>query len=830
MYWLKDGVLTTCPVIPFYVSGTTFDFSLTLVTESGDDLTGAVLTVADATYAGWVQAKLHSSGTYLNIMGPSNGTCALGDIASSSETVIDFRVNFAEATPDGTKYIAIVLQYGAGITVPIVLAWYGLLWSDSIAATHVSSSQLSVPGDQTTEIRGNQRIKLYQGTDGEAEVTCTARLFNGGPNTTTCTVSPASVTSNLATISRGLTYSEAASGNLCWHDHSSVTSGGPIAALSAFESLEGIMARISDAYTSFSSSTALAVLRRNVANSAYEFALIDLEHLGDTDITSAAKGNILYRNATNQWVNLPVDSDGKVLTLASGLPAWETAGISSDTSSNEGGGVEVALAKSGGNFPFKTFDSSQFEEATTDVINIKSSVLGSSSSINWTGAYNHLSTYNANDAVSDNGGSYICIIPNNPDLPCEPGVTSGWQSKWGVLSQPGAAGSGEANTSSNEGGGLGIAMTKSGVNLPFKTFNTDQFEESVTDVIDIKSSVLGGTGGASPDWCPPAFIYKDADEIYIPVGRYYKGGYRHRGQYQNLTGLASYWDVASVLDVDIDGTYSAGSVSGMIGGAKVISSWYSVFMMGGDANSFLVLPFVRIKAITYSAPNSIINPGDHNTGTSYEDGFLVANDAWNDYRLVKKSFDAYDGNVYTIADSATGTHDALYITGDKTGELVAGEWLQLVPPSDTDCVYLGTVRIDGSGNLLSFQRTSWRTDFSAFIDVTGIKSATAGNTEISAAIPPSARRAIFYLQVESGSSLAKIVEVHLYSGTDATNEIFGMGNGNVTDGNKARYFFGSPQSFVLTAASLIRNKFQIYKDSSWIAADTGTFHFQGFEE
>ena len=49
-----------------------------------------------------------------------------------------------------------------------------------------------------------------------------------------------------------------------------------------------------------------------------------LTDIADTNITSVATGDVLYRNASAKWVNLAVGSAGQVLTVASGIPSWAT--------------------------------------------------------------------------------------------------------------------------------------------------------------------------------------------------------------------------------------------------------------------------------------------------------------------------------------------------------------------------------------------------------------------------------------------------------------------------------------------------------------------------
>jgi len=228
-----------------------------------------------------------------------------------------------------------------------------------------------------------------------------------------------------------------------------------------------------------------------------------------------------------------------------------------------------------------------------------------------------------------------------------------------------------------------------------------------SDISGMASGASGIAVGASgvafsavtPDYIPPRFAYKDLDEIYIVKGRYHRAGFRWRGQYRDTENIAQYWNVTSRLSVRADSTYASGTSPGMIGGAKVDNSWYSLFLVGNTANDVLALPFLRIKAISYSSPNTAINPGDHNSGTNYEDGFILSNDVWNDYGLVKRSCDADDGNLYVVADTVNGSHDEVRIDGNKTAELASGDWLQLVPPSIMPCLFLGLIRIDAAGNL-----------------------------------------------------------------------------------------------------------------------------------
>lgn len=250
-----------------------------------------------------------------------------------------------------------------------------------------------------------------------------------------------------------------------------------------------------------------------------------------------------------------------------------------------------------------------------------------------------------------------------------------------------------------------------------------------------------GGGGVSPDYIPPSIKYKDADEIYVQKGRYNKAGYRFEGQYQDLANITDYWDVETMFTIAVDNTYSAGTLSGTLGGL-VNSSWYSVFMVASD--EIVVLPFIRVDAIAYSAPSTTINPASHADGTTAENGWVTSNDIFNNYRLLLINDDPTEsGNVYTIADCATGTPDTIVIAGDITADVAATEWLQMIPQAATPCLYLGFIGIDASGNLLRFNKPApWLTTFEGYISINLNKalSGDASNTDIGIGAPPVAKR------------------------------------------------------------------------------------------
>lgn len=60
-----------------------------------------------------------------------------------------------------------------------------------------------------------------------------------------------------------------------------------------------------------------------------------LSEIADTDISSVAQGDILYRNGSSKWANLAAGSDGQYLKLTSGVPSW------ADSSTEPSGAIKM---------------------------------------------------------------------------------------------------------------------------------------------------------------------------------------------------------------------------------------------------------------------------------------------------------------------------------------------------------------------------------------------------------------------------------------------------------------------------------------------------------
>lgn len=117
------------------MTGQNYDFSLTLVTESGEDLENAYLCVLLPEQAGIVSAKLATESEYRQVQGVWNPECFLGHIQASTQTEIDLRLSFPSGFTEGMTALTLFVGHGAAITPPSDL-WETTIddgfWSDNL--------------------------------------------------------------------------------------------------------------------------------------------------------------------------------------------------------------------------------------------------------------------------------------------------------------------------------------------------------------------------------------------------------------------------------------------------------------------------------------------------------------------------------------------------------------------------------------------------------------------------------------------------------------------------------------------------------------------------
>ena len=337
----------------------------------------------------------------------------------------------------------------------------------------------------------------------------------------------------------------------------------------------------------------------------------------------------------------------------------------------------------------------------------------------------------------------------------------------------------------------------------------------------------------SPDHLPMDFSYVDSSHIQILRGRYYQGGYRWKGHYQDLTNLANYWDITSNLIVNVFGTYSDGTTSGMLGGAKAQSTWYSVFLMGADANSVLLLPFIHINSVSVSAGRTTITLGQNSNNSSLELNALGSSGDWNNYQLLKLSDDAADGTVLLIENSVNSdSGDTVTVFGDQVSSgalLTAGDWLQMIPKVEDVCCYLGVIRTHFSLPAQPVVTNPFKKQGGHYMlenqgSLNGNASASPGNTFVGQCVPPIA------------ASASILITLGINSPVEGTYSRCDLHLGNTADVPVISIFSPAENSisesieWLMSSTCLIRNSFYVVLEASSVPADIAWIYIYGFRE
>jgi len=707
----------------------------------------------------------------------------------------------------------------------------------AITATYVSGTSFTVSGDHTGELRPSLRLQALMGVDGTVEATVDTSSYSGGTGLSTCTVLESVLTENLATIKLGYTYADGTGGS------SNVPSIVAIASVGEVFPAAGMSAAEVAAAQSLpvpAVGDAKEFLRENAAGDGYES--VDLIGTANQLVGANAAGDDLEAKTIQGTANEVTITHG-IGTVTVGLDTGiDEANIGFDiTAGHEHNGTDshtIAHSDTTGqtaNDHHAQVHAASHTGAGTDEVD------GDKLDIDWNPTnYTPDATPAEVDDVDDlaahlkgiddefalkedtaNKGAAsgycgldVSGLVDGDDLPAASITKKGAvpvlentgtkvlydDGSWSV--PPGASG-GEANTASNLGGGTGIYEQKVAVDLQFNSLNSTQFTET-SNVIQLIVAAPG------PDYTPPAIKYKDADEITVPEGQYWPLEWRLDGQYKGANYVP--WTVAAAFDVDVD-------LAGNLIGGDVVSSWYSVFMT--SASTVKILPMIRVDALDYNVSNALkttINPANHDDGTTANDSFVSAADVFNTYRLVLLTMGTYHGNVYTIEDSVDGTPDQVIIDGDVSAEIAATEWLQMIPPAGTDCLYLGCIRLDASGNLKYFEKSRHHYTYDSQNDVSGNLGTSFANTDLGAVIPPTAVSfsAGIYVEATGAPTWMMCTLAKTIAGSSQWKQYWNKATGHVME-----------DPFIpVTAPSISRNMFK----QSDGAAGVGKFRVNGYDE
>lgn len=716
----------------------------------------------------------------------------------------------------------------------------------AITATFVAADQFTVTGDRTAHLKPGLRIQALMGIDGTVEGTVESSSYSAITDLTTCTIEESVLTANLATIKRGATYADigSSSGNIGKHGHTGADDGGLMVAAGMSEAQRDILDRLPIPGTGDAGKpVVINETEDGYTTGSAVFAVPT--GTGFTHITAGAQDA-----AAKMVVDADVDPVAAIaeskLSLAYGTSALNTAVGTAQSTAN----TAVSNAATAQSTADSAVSAAAAAQATANAA-IPATEKGAASGV--------ATLTVAQKVVQDPDSATATSTASKIPIADATGKLDGWISDAdattkgkiqlagqlsGTAASPTVVGikesGGQALTIGAIADGqflarstttiVGAAGTGSGI--PATTV-TNETAWGVTPAVGSSTNYARedhthGTpaepssgGGPAPDYTPPSMKWKDINEVTLPIGRYYKAGHRLDGQYQDTTNMSSYWDLAAAVNVDVDAPGT------MIGG-DVISSWYSLWMT--SASTFLVLPYIRVDAIAYSAPNTVINPADHADGTTANNNFVSANDCFNTYRLMQLCDTTYHGTIHTIADSVDGTPDQILITGDVTAQIAATEWLQMIPPSGAACLYLGDIGFDASGNLIEFDMPGkWTYSYSPYIQINGNLHATDyANTDLGLAVPPTAKEVQFVLNAGSGGTSAQGVQISVAWRGASNTEWWSMTLSS--DGSVVPQFRKSQSVWApLQIKSKIRNMIRIDIGTSWIAATYGDFRVYGFK-
>lgn len=148
-------------------------------------------------------------------------------------------------------------------------------------------------------------------------------------------------------------------------------------------------------------------------------ALLDHVHNTDTTASAVTKGDLIYGNSTPEWDDLPIGSEGQILAVVSGVPAWtnfspqtprRNCGTNVGTSSNhmvmtgcpfQNGSFTMTSA---GNNPARTLTDYMFSQVATTSVS-GNQAYWESRSTNLGPSFRHRMTMRAIISVIDSAGT-----------------------------------------------------------------------------------------------------------------------------------------------------------------------------------------------------------------------------------------------------------------------------------------------------------------------------------------------------------------------------------------------------------------------------------------
>lgn len=295
--------------------------------------------------------------------------------------------------------------------------------------------------------------------------------------------------------------------------------------------------------------------------------------------------------------------------------------------------------------------------------------------------------------------------------------------------------------------------------------------------LELRVGTIAGFASVT-NYNPPDIVWYDATHLWIPGGRYFKAGSRWGQQYDRYQKPTDYWDIAAGY---------ANSVTEMAGDHTiVVGNWYGAFMTAsgaGEATKLQLLPYMNVYSATTVSGKTVIVPADSDNAywqtQTEETGYINSDDQWNGYRLRKWSnnFQSSTRDVVVTIEDTISSSNQLLLEEDVTSELGSGRAIQLIPPLDSEHLYLGSVRIQDDGSIKYFDKKGWRYWYSGWWSIDGYRSGSSVGNSFMVSLPPPAYIAL----------------VSPYMAEDGTNRSYGhfmmmfYGDGSVGSDNTSSY-------------------------------------------
>jgi len=652
----------------------------------------------------------------------------------------------------------------------------------TIAATYINSAQFSVEGDQLNFLNMNQKIILVQTPDDDLYTKILAILYDAGTDKTIATVYTTEeefITSNLSEVLRGPTFNNTTTGRTNQADHFhpdeafGLITDDDVA--TRLNSMGAVGASVAD-FIQCINSLGTDVEKRELLGTSDQITIT----FAEGTITLSLPQSIAT-DSTPEFSN----------AILSSLQGIVTAG--SD-------GTLAAINPSANQIVRKNVAGTALEAADLSLQNLKD-VYGTPS------AEGQVPTW------SVSGDRFEYSIPAG-------GTGGGGASLpliYSIATMLKGSGGGTSTVSISSLDGDKLVIDWEPANYtPTDVDETELTTELAAHLKGVDLALL------SPDlysYCPKPVLFKSDSQLTLQAGDYYALGYRHRGEYERHSTTKI--TVASNTDV---------TISSAISGGKPNDSWFSVFLRNPSSPGLLILPYIHVKASSYVSGSTRVEIGSHLDHEVANDDFLTAADQWNSYRLMKISYDAYDGYTYDIATSVTTSGDYVTIVGDKTTEILAGDWLAMIPDSTDDFVYLGVIYINTGWNLEHQMRQPGTWDYPRkHIDapwIAGNSSDEADNTSLIEAVSPNAHEAQMAVTLMSGSTDVTGLEVTLYGGASLEVCLHDF----VTAGAEAVMSNSHPVRWFFSHPATVRNSMIQEVEGEWEGVSEGYFEVYSYSE